>query len=337
VSNDDKRRRQDGSTAKLSVADLLARREAETQPIPRIIDGGAGNRTADGGASRRAVDGGASRRMADGASRRTVDDRAGNLADDDRASRRPTARTDDDEETVRFSVAALSAAAGASNVTNLSGRELHITELLRREGRAGEEERGGGGFSVPKLVAMASGGVVLAGTVAFTATNLMSSPDERPLAEVRFDARPAARATNTLTKDLGAAAAQQQAQQAAQAETTTTTPEQAPETTTQRAPRPATQQTTTTTQQQTQQAPSSTTTPPPSSSTPETTTPPPPSSTTPAPSDSSQPPSSSTPPSSTNPSTPPSDGNSGIDLGLDLDLGGILNPIGGFDFFAPAN
>ncbi|XVS63857.1 hypothetical protein ACQPYE_37340 [Actinosynnema sp. CA-299493] len=302
MSNDDKRRRQDGSTAKLSVADLLARREAETQPIPRITD-----RTTDGGAAGRAVDSRAVNRAAD------------------------------DEETVRFSVAALSAAAGAKNVTNLSGRELHITELLRREGRAGEEERGGGGFSVPKLVAMASGGVVLAGTVAFTATNLMSSPDERPLAEVRFDARPAARATNTLTKDLGAAAAQQ-----AQAETTTTTPEQTVETTTQRAPRPVTQQPTATTQQETQQAPPSTTTPAPSSSTQQTTTPPPPSTTTPPPppSSSSQspssstPPPSSTPPSSATPSTPPSDDGSG--LGLDLDLGGILNPIGGFDFFAPA-
>lgn len=288
VSNDDKRRRQDGSTAKLSVADLLARREAETQPIPRITAGGAGNRTTE----------------------RTID-------------------RSDDEETVRFSKAAL--AAGA---TNLSGRELHITELLRREGRAGEEERGGG-FSVPKLVAMAGGGVVLAGTVAFTATNLMSSPDERPLAEVRFDARPAARATNTLTKDLGAAAAkQQEVQQQTQAETTTTTPEQraAQQQPTQRAPRPTTQQPTTTTEQ----APT-TQTPSPTSSEQTTTPAPSTSTTTPAPpSDSGQPPSSSVPPSSTQPSTPPSDG-SGIGLDLGLDLGGILNPIGGFDFFAPAN
>ncbi|TQM82601.1 hypothetical protein FHX81_5009 [Saccharothrix saharensis] len=305
MSNDDKRRRQDGSTAKLSVADLLARREAETQPIPRI--------TSDGAA-----------------------DRITPAAVGTRATGRATEHADD-EETVRFPAAALAAAA-----TNLSGRELHVTELLRREGRAGEEERGGG-FSVPKLVAMASGGVVLAGTVAFTATNLMSSPDERPLAEVRFDARPAARATNTLTKDLAAAAAQQQGQPA-QAETTTTTPEQAPETTTQRAPRPVTQQqqTTTTAQQQAQtQTPSSTTTQPPSSSSEQTTTPPPSTTTTtpPPPSSSSQPsssstPSSTTPPPSSTPSTPPSDDGSG--LGLDLDLGGILNPIGGFDFFAPA-
>ncbi|ONI83883.1 hypothetical protein ALI22I_36255 [Saccharothrix sp. ALI-22-I] len=285
MSNDDKRRRQDGSTAKLSVADLLARREAETQPIPRITADGARNRT--------------------------------------------TERINDDEETVRFSVASL--AAGAASTTNLSGRELHITELLRREGRAGEEERGGGGFSVPKLVAMASGGVVLAGAVTFTATNLLSSPDELPPAEVRFDARAAARATNTLTKDLGAAAAQQQApQQQTTTETTTTTPER---TTDQRTQRPATQPTTTTTQQQ---APS--TQEPAPSSNPETTTPAPSTTTTtPAPSTTTPPASSSTPPPSS--STPPAeDGDSGTGVGLELDLGGILDPIvGGFDFFAPAN
>ncbi len=186
MSNDDKRRRRDGSTAQLSVAALIARREAETQPIPRITD----------------------------------------------------------EETVRFK----------RPTTNLSGRELHITELLRREGRAGEEERGGG-FSVPKLVAMASGGVVLAGTVAFTATNLLSSPDERPLAEVRYDNRPAARSTSTIGNDLAAAAAKQQVvpQAVETTETTTTQPTPPP------APKPrATQQpapTTTTEQPPAEQPP----------------------------------------------------------------------------------
>jgi hypothetical protein len=267
VSNDDKRRRRDGSTTtQLSVAELLARREAETQPIPRITDA----RIAQG-------------RIAD-------------------------------EETVRFTPAA-----------NLSGRELHITELLKREGRAGEEERGGG-FSVPKLVAMAGGGVVLAGTVAFTASNLLSSPDERPLAEVRYDTRPAARATNTLGKDLApAAAAQQQAPETTESTPDTTTPSQtatqkpratqpAPTTTTEEAPAPEQPAATTTT------TPSTTTTPP------STTTPPPPtssSSSTPKSPDTTTP-----PPSSTEPSKPV------LDLGLDL--GGILNPIGGFDFFAPA-
>ncbi|XVV03190.1 hypothetical protein ACQPW3_38615 [Actinosynnema sp. CA-248983] len=259
MSNDDKRRRRDGSTTtQLSVAELLARREAETQPIPRITD----------------------------------------------------------EVTVRFKPTA----------TNLSGRELHITELLKREGRAGEEERGGG-FSVPKLVAMASGGVVLAGTVAFTASNLLSSPDERPLAEVRYDTRPAARATNTVGQDLApAAAAQQQAPQTAESTTDTTTPSQ----TAAKKPR-ATQQpaptTTTTTEQApaTEQPPSTTTTAPTTTTT--TTsgeTPPPTSSSSSTPSS----PEPSTPPSSTEPSKP--------GLGLGLDLGGILAPIGGFDFFAPA-
>ncbi|WP_367134980.1 hypothetical protein [Saccharothrix sp. HUAS TT1] len=295
MSNDDKRRRQDGSTAKLSVAELIARREAETQPIPRITE-------------------------------RVVEQRA--------TGHRASA----DEETVRFSA------------TNLSGRELHITELLRREGRAGEEERGGG-LSVPKLVAMASGGVVLAGTVAFSATNLLSSPDERPPAEVRFDARPAARATNTLTKDLGAAAAQQQAVQA-QVDTTTATPDQpqrVERTTEQRAQRTTAQQPTATQEPQAQQQPT-TGTESPTTSSPQTTTTAPSTSTTtpPPPSSSSQPPSatpstsapststppSSTPPSSTTPSTPPT-GDDSPGIGLELDLGEILNPIGGFDFFAP--
>ncbi|WP_309115180.1 hypothetical protein [Saccharothrix sp.] len=258
MSNDDKRRRRDGSTTtQLSVAELLARREAETQPIPRITD----------------------------------------------------------EETVRFKPA-----------PNLSGRELHITELLKREGRAGEEERGGG-FSVPKLVAMASGGVVLAGTVAFTASNLLSSPDERPLAEVRYDTRPAARATNTVGKDLApAAAAQQQAPQTAESTTDTTTPSQ----TATKKPR-ATQQPAPTTTTTTEQAPATeqpasttTTTPTTTTTTPSSETPPPTSSSSSTPSS----PDSSTPPTSTSPSTP--------GLGLGLDLGGILNPIGGFDFFAPA-
>ena len=291
MSNDDKRRRLDGdSTAKLSVADLIARREAETQPIPRITE----DLPASGS-----------------------------------------------EETVRF-----------TPTTNLSGRELHVTELLKREGRAGEEERGGG-FSVPKIVAMAGGGVVLAGTVAFSATNLLSSPDERPPAEVRFDARPAARATNTLTKDLGAAAAKQQEAQQAQVETTTTTPEpttaQRPQRTQQQAPRQTTaqEQAPSTTAQAPTAVTEQTTTPPPSTG---TTTPAPPSSSTPPTSSSTAPPSSdaSTPPSSAQPSptppssTPPSSSapsssapSAGIGIGLDL--GGLLDPIGGFDFFAPGN
>ncbi|MEU7525883.1 hypothetical protein AB0A74_09135 [Saccharothrix sp. NPDC042600] len=263
MSNDDKRRRRDGTTAQLSVADLIARREAETQPIPRITD----------------------------------------------------------EQTVRFKATA-----------NLSGRELHVTELLKREGRAGEEERGGG-FSVPKLVAMASGGVVLAGTVAFTASNLLSSPDERPLAEVRYDTRPAARATNTVGKDLApAAAAQQQAPQAAESTTDTTTPAQTATQKPRATQQPAPTTTTTTEQAPAPEQPPATTTPAPTTTTtpPSSDTAPPPtsssSSSSTTPSSPSTPDSSTPPPSSTEPSKP----------GLGLDLGGILAPIGGFDFFAPA-
>ncbi|MFD7653088.1 hypothetical protein ACFV4N_03810 [Actinosynnema sp. NPDC059797] len=279
MSNDDKRRRRDGSTEQLSVADLIARREAETQPIPRI--------------------------------------------------------TEVEPETVRFKPAA-----------NLSGRELHITELLRREGRAGEEERGGG-LPVPKLVAMAGGGVVLAGAVAFTASSLVSSPDERPLAEVRFDARQAARATNTLTKDLTAATKQQEVRQA-EAETTTAAPEQ---TTQQRAPRanqpqqrqaqaPAPQAPNTTAQAPSTTAEQTTTTPPSTSTTTpppvDTSTPPPPPSSSSKPSTSRS--SAPSAPSSTDPSTPPpSSEQPAPGLGIGLDLGGILEPIGGFDFFAPSS
>ncbi|MBW4716054.1 hypothetical protein [Saccharothrix obliqua] len=261
MSNDDKRRRWDSSTAQLSVAELIARREAETQPIPRITD----------------------------------------------------------EETVRF------------RPTDLSGRELHITELLRREGRAGEEERGGG-FSVPKLVALASGGVVLAGTVAFTASNLLSSPDERPLAEVRYDARQAARSTNTVGMDLAAAKPQQAAPKVAETTDATTASTAAPNT---QQPRPrVTQQPrpapTTTTEQapppveEPPAAPPTTSTPPPSSETP------PPTSSTPV-----APPSTDVaPPPSSGTTAPPTTTSPGLDVGVDL--GEILEPIGGFDFFAPA-
>ncbi|MEU4802066.1 hypothetical protein [Actinosynnema sp. NPDC023587] len=280
MSNDDNRRRQDGSTAKLSVADLIARREAETQPIPRITG----------------------------------------------------------EETVRFARA------------NLSGHELHITELLRREGRAGEEERGGGGFSVPKLVAMASGGVVLAGAVAFTATSLLSSPDERPLAEVRYDNRPAARSTNTVGNDLAAAAKAQQAQPVQQEETAaptttaapvrTTTqraratqqPVPAPTTTTEQAPPPVEQPPTTTVPPSTEvPPPPTTTTAPPSPSA----APPPTGSTTPAPSSGvSTPPPPSAPPTSAPGSAVPTSTAPVVAYGVDL--GPVIDPLGGFDFFSPA-
>jgi hypothetical protein len=269
VSNEDKRRRRDGSTTQLSVADLIARREAETQPIPII--------------------------------------RVEDFADTDDT---------DAEDTVRFAPVKHSP---------LSGRELHVAELLRREGRPSDKERGG--LSMSKLVALTSGGVVLCGSVAFGASQWLSSPDERPLADVRFDTRPAARATNTPGAiDLNAAAKPQQTTP------TTTDPTTQPQAQQPAGKRPVTQQqdTGTTTTDPTTADPTtpseSTTTPPP-----ETTTPP--SSTTPAPPSSSDsvPPSSSTPPpSSSTPSTPPSE----PVIGIGLDLGKIIAPLGGFDFFA---
>lgn len=277
MSNEDKRRRRDGSTTQLSVADLIARREAETQPIPVI----------------------------------RIDD-----VDDIPA-----------EETVRF--------APVKTPLSLSGRELHVAELLRREGRPADEERGGG-MSMSRLVALASGGVVLCGSVAFGASQWLSSPDERPLADVRFDTRPAARATNPQSAlDLSAAAAKQQ--QAPAPATTTDPTTQAPVAQQPAAKRPAqaparpgTDSPTTESTPPAPTTPSESTNPPPPPP-PETTTPPP---TTTPPSDSVPPTSTTTPPSSSQPpaSTPAPESNTGIGIGLAL--GKIIEPLGGFDFFA---
>ncbi|MCS7482252.1 hypothetical protein ACFFQW_32965 [Umezawaea endophytica] len=288
MSNEDKRRRRDGSTAQLSVAELLARREAETQEIPVY---------------------------------REVE-----------------------EDTVRFKPVTPPAALATAQISrqSLSGRELHVAELLRREGRPADEERGG--LKISKLVAIASGGVVLAGTVAFGVSSWLGSPDERPLADVRFDDRPAARNSNNTggigalalpgttspsTTDTSTTQQQTQEQQATQQQTQQRTAQNQTQQQAPAAQTPGTQTTTTTTESTTQQpttdkgtttAPSTTTPPPSTSTSPSTSTPPASGSTTP--------PSSSTPPSSEAPST-------GIDLGtgLGLDLGVKL---GGFDFFAEA-
>ncbi|MEU5691243.1 hypothetical protein [Actinosynnema sp. NPDC020468] len=265
MSNDDKRRRLDGSTERLSVADLIARREAETIEFPRI--------------------------------------------------------TDDVLDTVPV----------PHHATNLSGRELHVTELLRREGRAGEEERGGG-FSVPKLVAMASGGVVLCGTVAFGASQWLSSPDERPLAEVRFDTRPAARSTESLGADLAGAAKDKPAP-----ESTTSAPETTTEApATQDAPPPVVNQ-----PQQPQQPQPTTTTQAPPTTTTEAPPPPrdtttPPSTTTPAPTTTTQAP----PPPTTRSVVPTSSvvaqPSSSVLPTTTVSLSTSIEPLGAFDFFAPA-
>jgi len=289
VSNEDKRRRRDGSTAQLSVAELLARREAETQPIPVYRD--------------------------------------------------------DEEDTIRFQAVtpppAATAPAALSTVRidrqSLSGRELHVAELLRREGRPADDERGG--MKISKLVAIASGGVVLCGTVAFGASQWLSSPDERPLADVRFDDRPAARNSNN-TGGIGALALPgQQASPTTQDTTTqqqqTQTQQQAPQTQDQRTvatqqQAPATQQqtadTTTTTTETTTQQP----TPDKGTTTQKPTTTTTPSSSTTQPTTSTSTPSSSTSGSSSSSNTPSSSQttpSSGLGLGVGVGLGG-------FDFFA---
>ncbi len=258
---------------------------------------------------------------------------------------------DDEEDTVRFQAVTPPAALSTVPVSrqSLSGRELHVAELLRREGRPADEERGG--MKISKLVAIASGGVVLCGTVAFGASQWLSSPDERPLADVRFDDRPAARNSNN-TGGIGALALPGQLPGTSTAETGTTqqqTQEQAPQQ--QEQPRSVPTQSTQapvaqapvaqTPDAQTTQpaAPTSESTserPTPDKGTPTTpdptTTTPPTSSTSPSASTpstgSSKPPSSSTPPSSSAPSSsaPTSSAPStGIGLGLS---------VGGFDFFA---
>ena len=145
MSIEDHRRRLTGSaesTGQLSVAELIARREAETVEIPVITD-----------------------------------------------DITPEAF----EPTIKFK----SVQAGGKPKKQPM-KELHITELLRREGRADDTQSGG--FTVGKLAVAASGGVILCGSVAFAASSWLSSPNERPLAEVRFDERAQARGASAGTE-----------------------------------------------------------------------------------------------------------------------------------------
>ncbi|AXX33829.1 hypothetical protein KCV87_23390 [Actinosynnema pretiosum subsp. pretiosum] len=294
MSNEDNRRRRDYSDDRLSVAELIARSEAETVRFTPVS-----------------------------------------------APVAPRA-----EQTARLPQKARSR-------LNLSGRELHITELLRREGRPADDSATGRGVSVPKLVAMASGGVVLTGAVAFSASQWMSAPDERPLAEVRFDDRQAARSPGSLTADLvGASRDSQDQVEETETEAPATT-ETTRQSTAQEQPRQQQQQQTQR-QQQTQQrsgggnqqqpttpttnpqqqtsAPTTPVTSPSQPSQPSTQ----PSTSTPAPpptSGTTTPPSSATAPPPASGSATPAP-TSGVDLGIDL--GKVLEPVGGFDFFAPA-
>jgi chemotaxis protein histidine kinase CheA len=300
VSIEDHRRRLNGSaesTGQLSVAELIARREAETMPIPVITD----DFTPD-------------------------------------AFDEPD---EQDEPTIKFT--AVKTPGGKQKKQPM--KELHITELLRREGRTDDTQRGG--FTVGKLAVAASGGVVLCGSVAFAASSWLSPTDERPLAEVRFDERAQARGASAGTDGV-VKLPSNKSQQSDDAETQSADP--TTESTTRVAPyvqqqqqRP-TQQTQTqqqTTQQPTSEAPTAST----PSSQPETTpsqpSTPPSSQTPPPPSSSSgTPPKSQTPPPSSQ--TPLPTPSNPVDVSVDL---GVLDPVlntvgdvvGGFDFFAPAN
>jgi hypothetical protein len=287
VSIEDHRRRLNGtteSTGQLSVAELIARREAETVEIPVITD-----------------------------------------------DITPEAF----EPTVKFKPVR----APGSKLKKQPMKELHITELLRREGRADDTQRGG--FTAGKLAVAATGGVVLCGSVAFAASSWLSSPNERPLAEVRFDERAQARGASAGTEGVVKLPSNK-----TQQTDETGTPQADPtteQTRTRVAPYVQAQQPAQQTQQPTQQKPTSET--PPVTSTPSTSqetskpstppsseTPPPPTSST-----SANPPSSNAPSSTKNPLPTPSNP---VDVSVNL---GILDPVlntvgdavGGFDFFTP--
>ncbi|MFD9699101.1 hypothetical protein [Lentzea sp. NPDC059081] len=283
------------STGQLSVAELIARREAETVEIPVITD-----------------------------------------------DITPEAF----EPTVKFKPVK----APGGKVKKQPMRELHITELLRREGRADDTQRGG--FTVGKLAVAASGGVVLCGSMAFAASSLLSSPDERPLAEVRFDERAQARAASAGTEGGVVKLPSNKTQQADATETQETetssanpTTRVAPYVQTQ-APQPKQTQTQQPTQTQTSETPPAASTPTTSTETSQPSTPP--STDTPAPPTSTSTSNAATPPSSSTPSTsnPLPTQTNPVDVSVDL---GLLDPVlntvgstvgdvvGGFDFFTPVN
>ncbi|MET9631783.1 hypothetical protein ABZX92_30395 [Lentzea sp. NPDC006480] len=290
MSIEDHRRRLNGtaeSTGQLSVAELIARREAETVEIPVITD-----------------------------------------------DITPEAF----EPTIKFKPVK---AAGGKKKQPM--KELHITELLRREGRSDDTQRSG--FTVGKLAVAASGGVVLCGSVAFAASSWLSPTDERPLAEVRFDERTQARGASAGTEGVVKLPSNKTQQedatetQAADPTTEQTQTRVAPYVQTQQ-PKAPTQQTPTQTQQPTQQPTSQTQSPSTSTPSSETSQPstPPSSQTPPPPSSSANPPSSSTPPASNPLPAPSNPVDVSVDLGLlDPVLNTVGDTVGGFDFFAPVN
>ncbi|NKE58231.1 hypothetical protein FXN61_15940 [Lentzea sp. PSKA42] len=288
MSIEDHRRRLNGaaeSTGQLSVAELIARREAETVEIPVITD---------------------------------------------------DITPEDFEPTIKFKAVK----APGSKPKKQPMKELHITELLRREGKADDTQRGG--FTVGKLAVAASGGVVLCGSVAFAASSWLSSPDERPLAEVRFDERAQARGASAGTEGV-VKLPSNKPQQSDSTETPQAETEQA-DPTTRVAPYVQTQQ-----QRPTQQTSSRRSSPLRRRRRPRArrrrprrpasrarrrraTTPPPPSSSA------ATPPSKSTPPSSNPLPTPSNPVDVSVDLGiLDPVLNTVGDTVGSFDFFSPAN
>lgn len=301
MSIEDHRRRLNGSaesTGQLSVAELIARREAETVQFPVITD-----------------------------------DITPEMFDE---------HDEPDEPTIKFK--AVKAPGGKPKKQPM--KELHITELLRREGRSDDTQRGG--FTVGKLAVAASGGVVLCGSVAFAASSWLSPTDERPLAEVRFDERAQARGASAGTEGVVKLPSNKtQQEDATETQSADPTTEQtrtrvAPYVQAQQPKQPA-QQTPTQTQQTPTQQPSSETTQSPSTSTPssqtsEPSTPPSSQTPPPPPSSSANPPSSSTPPASDPLPTPSNPVDVSVDLGLlDPVLNTVGDTVGGFDFFAPVN
>ncbi|WP_199441823.1 hypothetical protein [Umezawaea beigongshangensis] len=305
MPNEDKRRRLDGTTDRLSVAELIARREAETQPIPVVT------------------------------------------AEDARDSR-PAGGSTATEPTVKF-----------AKVRQLPpDSELHVTELLRREGRDDDPDRGG--LSIGKLVAIASGGVVLCGSVAFGASSWLSTPDERPLADVRFDTTDRSTGSDRAETGNGNAATRQPTGQDFSTSVPTTTatqvqqPQQQPEARVpQQAPREIHRNPVQPKQQPVEQTAPQTQTPAPGTETPAPETSAPPSTsapveTTPSPVTTTPPVSSDAPstalPSASVPAPAPAPDesttspapSSGVVVDVDLDLGPVLNLLGEFDFFAPA-
>ena len=215
-------------------------------------------------------------------------------------------------------------------------KELHITELLRREGRADDTQSGG--FTVGKLAVAASGGVILCGSVAFAASSWLSSPDERPLAEVRFDERAQARGASAGTEGV-VKLPSNKTQQSDATDTATADRRRRP-------PRSGSPRTPSSNSVR-RSRPSSRRSQPTRSRRPRARRPP---RRRPHPPRRARrrrarplrrrarrrtPPSSSTPPPSSNPlPTPSNPVDVSIDLGL---LDPVLNTVGSFDFFAPVN